>query len=93
VNSPRQQAREQSVHIRGDDEASTGRVSAAATGMDVPQTDRESEHAAATGAPLPGNQRGNKQAMHYPIHGIAVNVMPSFSFPVHIRHNQVHVLL
>lgn len=93
ASSPSKRARAQPVHIRGNDAASTGRVSAAATGMDVPHTDRESEHVTATDAPLTGIEREPDRARNYPSRRIAVNVMPSFNFPVHIRHNPAYVRL
>ena len=91
--SPRQQAREQSVHIRGNDAALTGHSLAAAMDMDTPQTDRDSELATTTVATLTGIERGNEQAKRCPIRCITVDVLPPVSFPVCIHHNSAYVLL
>jgi hypothetical protein len=93
VSSPGQQAWEQSVHIRGNDAVSTGHDPAVATGEDTPQTDRDSELAAATVAPLTGIERGNEQVKRCPIRRIVVDILPPISFPVRIRYNPVYVLL
>ena len=54
ASSPGQQAREQSVHIRGNDAASTAHDPAAATDMDTPQTDNNPEHAVTAAPSLAG---------------------------------------
>lgn len=91
--SPRQQAREQSVHIRGIDAASTGHNLAVATDLDTPQTNRDSELATTTVATLTGIERGNEHAKSCPIRCIAVDILPPISFPVCIHHNSAYVLL
>lgn len=93
ASSPRQQAREQSVHVLSSDAASTGHEPAVTRNMDTPQTDRDSELAAATVATLTGVERGNEQAKRCPIRCIAVAILPPISFPVCIHHNSAYVLL
>jgi hypothetical protein len=92
ASSPGQRAREQSVHVRGNDTSSTGHDLAVATDIDSSQADRDSELATATVEPLTGIERGNAQVKHCPIHGIAVDALPPISFPVHIRHISPYVL-
>lgn len=91
--SPRQQARERSVHIRGNDAASTGHNLAVATDMDTPQIDRDSELPACTIASLAGIELGNQQAKRCPIRCIAVDILQPISFPLCIHHNSAYVLL
>lgn len=93
LSSPRQQAREQSVQVRGNDTPSTGHDPAVATDIHTPQTDRDSELAAATVSPQAGIKRGNAQVKHCPIRGIAVDISPPISFLVRIRYNPAYVLL
>jgi hypothetical protein len=93
ASSPCQQARKQSVHIRGNDAASIGHDPAVATDTDTPQTDRDSELVAATVAPLTGIEREPDTAENYPIRRIAGDNSPPIGFPVHIRHISPYVLL
>jgi hypothetical protein len=90
---PRQQAREQSVHIRGNDAALTGHNADVATDIDTPQTDCIRERAAVTVATLTDIESGNQQVKRCPIHRFAVDILPPISFPVRIRHNPAYVRL
>lgn len=93
ASSPGQRARKQSVHIRGNDEASTGRESAAATEMVIPQPDRICELAVAAVRPQTGLGCEPDQARNCSMQHIAVDILSPISFPVRIRHNPVYVLL
>lgn len=93
ASSPGQQARAQTVRIRGDDAVSTVREPAAATGMDTPQADRVPQLAVAVVQPHTGIGREPDQAGGCPIHRIAVNISPPISFPIHIRSISAHVLI
>jgi hypothetical protein len=93
ANSPRQQARRQSVCSRGKGAVSTVRNSAATTHTDTPLSDRDSGLAAATATPLTGIGRDSEPAMRYPRHRIAVAISPLIRFPVHIRVQSTNVLI
>jgi hypothetical protein len=93
ASSPGQQARVQTVHIRGNDAASTGREPVAATELDIPQTDPIREPVVAAVQSQSGMGREPIQAGNCPIHRIAVDILPPTSFPVCIRHNPAYVLL
>lgn len=90
ASSPGQQARVQTVHIRGNDATSTGREPAAATELDIPQTDSIREPAVVAVQPQTGMGREPVQAGSY---RIAVDILPPTNFPVCIRHNPAYVLL
>ena len=93
ASSPRQQARAQTVHIRGNNAASTVREPAAAADLDIPRTGCIPELVVAAVQPQTGIGREPDQAGNCPIHRITVDILPPTSFPVHIRHNPAYVFI
>lgn len=91
--SPRQQPRKQSVHIRGNDAASTGHNSATATGIDIPQPDCIRELATAAVQPQTGLGREPDLARNCLMHWIDLDILPPISFPVCLHHNAAYDLL
>jgi hypothetical protein len=61
--------------------------------MDISQAGCIPELAVTASQPQTGKGRVPVQAGNCPIHRIAVDILPSISFPVCIRHNPAYVLL
>jgi hypothetical protein len=91
ASSPRQQARQQPVRIHGKGTVSTIRDLSKATDMDTPQTDRDCELAFAKTSLLTGSSREPESAANCPCHRLAVAILPTIRFPVHIHIMSNHV--
>ena len=91
VDSPRQQARQQSVRSRDQGTVSTVRELTVATDTGTPRAGHDSELVVATTSPLTGSGRESEPAANCPRHRIAVAIAPTIRFSVHIRIISNHV--
>jgi hypothetical protein len=83
--SPRKQTQEQTVRIRAQATASTGRDRESAADTNCPQTIRSLALSTTVISPLTNIGREPRLAEHFPSRRIVVSIFPFVSFPVRIR--------
>lgn len=83
--SPRKQTQEQTVRIRAQATASTGRDRESAADTDCPQSVRSLALFTSANSPLTNIGREPRLAEYFPRRRIVVSILPLVSFPVRIR--------
>jgi hypothetical protein len=91
--SPRQQSCPRTIHVRAQATASIVHERAAATDVNCPQTVRNREQSTSANWSRTQSVRDRGLAKNYPHRCIAVSILPSISFPVHVRIIPAHVLI
>jgi len=91
--SPRQQSCPRTIHVHAKATASSVRERAAATDVNCPQTVRSREQSTSSNCPRTQFVRDRGLAKNYRHRCIAVSILPSINFPVHVRIIPDHVLI
>ena len=91
--SPRQQSRPRTIPVHAQATASIVRERTAATDVNCPQTVRSREQSMSANWSRTQFVRDRGLAKNYPHRCIAVSILPSINYPVHVRIIPAHVLI